>query len=380
MTSITAPSKEHLREIRIGAALTQSALAHRAGISRQALNAIESGVYQPNVTVALKLARELGRTVEDLFGSPEQDVAHRVEVRWIDDRQAVGAAATRVVLGRVGARVVAVTQPAVRMALAPVAGLVARSSKTRAEISTFRSQDEIDSTLLIAGCDPAVAMLSDWLARRRSPVCAVAIPCSSSSALDALINGRAHAAGTHLRDPKTGRFNLRAVDSAMGRRRHLIVNFARWELGLATASGNPLKIRGFADLSRPRLRLANRERGSGARAALDEAIAELGLHADRIIGYDAELAGHLEVAGSIAAGQADVGVSIRVAADASGLNFVPLREESYDLVIPETESDSPPVKAMLDALNSRRFAREVSQFCAYDTSQMGQVTSRLNSL
>src|SRR6266849_2526666 len=297
MAGITAPSLGHLREIRIGAALTQSALARRAGISRQALNAIESGVYQPNVTVALTLARELGRTVEDLFAAPEGDSAHRVEVRWIGDRQTVGAAQTRVGLGRVGGRLVAVAQPAARMALAPVAGLVARSSKTRAEISTFRSQDEIDSTLLIAGCDPAVAMLSDFLARRRSPVRADALPCSSSSALDALINGRAHAAGTHLRDPKTGKFNLRAVDSAMGRRRHLIVNFAHWELGLATASGNPLKIRGFADLGRPRLRLANRERGSGARAALDEAIAELGLRADRIIGYHAELAGHLEVAG-----------------------------------------------------------------------------------
>ncbi len=378
MTGITAPPKGSLREIRIAASLTQSALARRAGISRQALNAIESGVYQPNVTVALKLARELGRTVEDLFSAPEPDEANRVEVRWSVHAQAPGPAQTRVVLGRVGARVVAITQPAARIALAPVAGLVTHASKTRAEISTFRSPDEIDSTLLIAGCDPAVAMLSEFLARRRSPVCAIAIPCSSSSALDALIHGRAHAAGTHLRDPKTGKFNLRAVDSAMGRRRHLIVNFARWELGLATAPGNPLKIRGFGDLSRPRLRLANRERGAGARAALDEAIVELGLRPDRIIGYDVELAGHLEVAGAIAAGQANVGVSIRVAADASGLDFVALREESYDLVIAESESESVPIKAMLEALNSPRFAHEVSQFCAYDTGQMGQVISRSN--
>ncbi len=39
----------------------------------------------------------------------------------------------------------------------------------------------------------------------------------------------------------------------------------------------------------------------------------------------------------------------------------------------ETEVESAPIKAMLDALNSRRFAREVSQLRAYDTSQMGQV-------
>ena len=39
----------------------------------------------------------------------------------------------------------------------------------------------------------------------------------------------------------------------------------------------------------------------------------------------------------------------------------------------EQEADSAPIKAMLDALNSRRFAREISQLCAYDTAQMGQV-------
>ena len=158
----------------------------------------------------------------------------------------------------------------------------------------------------------------------------------------------------------------------------MLVNFARWELGLATAPGNRLEIRGFADLGRAGLRIANRERGSGARAALDDAIAELGLRADRISGYEYELSGHLEIAAAIAANQADTGVTIRVAAQAYGLGFVALREERYDMVIPGPEADSPVVKAMLDALNSRRFAREVNQFCAYDTDQMGRVAGRLN--
>ncbi len=50
-----------------------------------------------------------------------------------------------------------------------------------------------------------------------------------------------------------------------------------------------------------------------------------------------------------------------------------IRDERYDLVIIEQEAESAPIKAMLDALNSRRFAREISQLCAYDTAQMGQV-------
>src|SRR5260370_14781317 len=60
-----------LRRSRVARGLSQTALARQAGISRQALSAIESGTYQPGVAVALKLAHELGETVEGLFGKEE---------------------------------------------------------------------------------------------------------------------------------------------------------------------------------------------------------------------------------------------------------------------------------------------------------------------
>ncbi len=364
-----------IRETRIARGLTQSELARRAGISRQALSAVESGAYQPSVAVALSLARELGATVESLFAQPDGGDCRRIEARW---DSAAPSPSRGVVLGRVGGRVVAVPQPAARLSLAPRAGTLERAGKMRAQVATMRSPDEIDSTLLIAGCDPAVTILADWMARRRSPVCAVGLRCSSSRALATLLEGRAHAAGVHLRDRRSGEYNLAPVRRALGRRPALLVSFARWELGLATAPGNRRAIRGFADLGRPELRIANRERGSGARGALDDAITELGLRADRISGYQYEVSGHLEVAAAIAANQADAGVTIRVAAQAYGLGFVPLRDERYDLVMLASEADSPVVKAMLEALNSRRFARELNQFCAYDTDQMGRVAGRLN--
>jgi putative molybdopterin biosynthesis protein len=109
--------------------------------------------------------------------------------------------------------------------------------------------------------------------------------------------------------------------------------------------------------------------------ALDHALGELGINRDRIAGYQFEVGGHLEVAAAIAAGLADAGVTIRLGADAYGLHFLPHQDERYDLVIMEQDADSAPIKTMLDALNSRRFAREISQLCAYDTSQMGQAVS-----
>ena len=360
---------------RTARALTQTELARRAGISRQALGAIESGAYHPGVAIALRLARELGASVESLFGGIDDETGAVVEAGWFADLRRPAPAQSRVAvtLARVRGKVVAVEQPAAHLTLAPAAGLLQRARRRRADVATFQLPDEIDSTLLMAGCDPAAALLIGWLARRRSPVHAVTLPCSSREALRALLDGRAHVAGVHLRDQKSGEYNRAPISRALGRRRATVVNFARWELGLATASGNPLAIRGFADLERPGVRIVNREDGSGARSALDQALGELGIQSERIAGYRFEVGGHLEVAAAIAAGLADAGVTIRLGADTYGLHFLPYRDERYDLVIMDEESESPPIRAMLDALNSRRFAREISQLCAYDTEQMGQV-------
>jgi putative molybdopterin biosynthesis protein len=370
-------SGKALTRARMARDLTQTELARRAGISRQALGAIESGAYHPGVAIAIRLARELGASVEALFGESNGETSTVVDASWEGGDRGVRAAATqsRVALARVRGKVIAVAQPAPHLTLAPAAGVLQRARHNRADIATFMLPDEIDSTLLIAGCDPAAAMVVDWLARRQSPIHAIALPCSSQKALRAVVDGRAHVAGVHLRDQKSGEYNLAPIRRALGDRRAMVVNFARWELGLATSPGNPLAIRGFDDLKRSGLKIVNREDGSGARSALDQALGELGIDSRRIAGYRFEVGGHLEVAAAIAAGLADAGVTIRLGADAYGLHFIPHREERYDLMIMEQEAESTPIKAMLDALNSRRFAREISQLCAYDTRQMGQILS-----
>jgi putative molybdopterin biosynthesis protein len=364
-----------IRNAREARGITQLELARRADVSRQALGAIEAGLYQPGVTVALRLARELGETVETLFANDEQECT-RVEVAWPElERAPARGSAQKVALARVAGKIVAMPQPAVRLRLSPAAGVAEQTGQKRAVVSTYWSQAEIDSTVLIAGCDPAVAVLEDWLARRRSPLNPVALRCSSSRALSMLANRAVHVAGVHLRDPTSGEYNLKPVHDAMGRRASVVVNFARWELGLAVSARNPLDIRGFDDLARPRLTIVNREIGSGARSALDEALKELGLERKPIKGYTRELPGHLEVAEAIASEDSDAGVTIRVAAEAYGLTFIPLREERYDLVILEEDVGLAPIKTMLDMLNSRRLAREINQLCAYDTDRMGTVIS-----
>jgi molybdopterin molybdotransferase/putative molybdopterin biosynthesis protein len=263
--------------------------------------------------------------------------------------------------------------PATCVTLTPAAGLVVRTlPKHRVEVSVFRSRAEIDLTLIIAGCDPAVTILRDYLSRRQPPIEVAAIPVSSRDALTALTQGAAHVAGVHLRDPKSGDYNLVAARMAFGAKRFRIVNFARWELGLATRP-DATPIAALEDLTRRDLKIINREVGAGARAVLDEALAADGVKGKQINGYEHLAAGHLDVAAAIADGVADAGVTIRLAAGLYGLRFQPWREELYDLVIPEDEFHSAPVLNLLEALNTRALASEISQLCSYDTSQMGTV-------
>ncbi|HEX8468887.1 MAG TPA: helix-turn-helix transcriptional regulator [Allosphingosinicella sp.] len=56
-----------LRELRAERDLTQAALAERVGVSRKTVNTIENGIFVPSALLALKLARALGRPVEEVF-------------------------------------------------------------------------------------------------------------------------------------------------------------------------------------------------------------------------------------------------------------------------------------------------------------------------
>src|SRR5581483_7152561 len=179
---------------------TQAELAAEAGISRQALAAIERGAYLPNVAVGMRLARVVGLTVEELFGADEDDDAQEIAARW---KNTLG--------GGVDPKRVALALARAHLTLPVSSGLCAHPARTAARVATRLRGQEIAATLLIAGCDPAVAIVIGWLARTGSKVNAVALPCSSGRALAAVAAESVHVAGVHLRDPQSGDYNLAPV-------------------------------------------------------------------------------------------------------------------------------------------------------------------------
>tara|TARA_B100000902_G_C27050075_1_gene783687 strand:- start:159 stop:371 length:213 start_codon:yes stop_codon:yes gene_type:complete len=60
----------NLEERRKSSGLTQQQLSESAGVSRKSINAIENGIYVPSTVLALKIAKTLHCSVEDLFKLP----------------------------------------------------------------------------------------------------------------------------------------------------------------------------------------------------------------------------------------------------------------------------------------------------------------------
>ena len=365
----------NLKPTRTRAGLTQGELDGQAGISRQAYSALESGSANPSTEVALRLAQALKERVESLFFLPEQTpVAIEAELVTDTTSETLHSDTTqRARLFRVGQRMLARPLTGAgnsRHAVVAAEGLIVAAGGTqgRVTVQPFDPEEVESPTLAMLGCDPAVGLLESGL--RSRGVALVAGEESSSQALMGLARGEAHVAGCHLLDEATGTYNDTWVRQLVPFP-CVLVTFASWQQGLILAYGNPKQLNGVADLANPGVKLVNRQAGSGSRALLDRALAAAGIPADLVDGYEREERGHLAVAAAVASGNADVGIGVKAAAVAMGLDFLPLEEERYDLVIPEHFLSDGPVQVLLDLLRRPVLHRRVESLGGYDTSNMG---------
>ncbi len=167
----------------------------------------------------------------------------------------------------------------------------------------------------------------------------------SFGGLAALWQGRADAATLHLRH-RDGTYNAPFAAGVLAGRRPVLVHLWRREQGIIVAPGNPDGVEGLPDLGR--CAVALRPEGTGTRVLLERLMREAGLEPLSLRGP--KVASHLEAALSVASGSADAAIGLRAAAEAVGLDFVPLVWEPYELALPE---DALGVAAeLLDALST----------------------------
>ena len=362
----------HIRRERERLGLSQQALADRAGVSRQAIIAIESGKSVPSTVLGLRIARALRSQVEDLFSlRAEAGLAARLAPgRDGAEPPTVGVGA-RVALGEVDGRWAAHRLP--QDASVAADGLVAAEASGRtAVVRPLADVAQLRRNVLVAGCAP----LLGGLARRvgdAPDARATWLPASSARALELLEAGLIHVAGVHSGEALPGEDNAALTRRALPGTRALLVALTRWRLGLVVSAGNPLRIRSGADLLRPGLRLAQREEGAGAHKLVTALLAAEGVERSTLPGPFA--AGHAEVAQLVRCGAADVGVAIEGVALAAGLGFVPLVEERFDLVVRADLAGEAPVSRLLETLSDAGFRADAAQLPGYDTASCGDVTT-----
>lgn len=348
---------------------TATALAAELGISRQTVHAIEAGQYIPNTTIALRLARLLDTTVEDLFGASGEPATGTQRTRATLLKPVHrGAASGSVQAWRMDGEWFATRTPRYPSYL-PVADRLVGSARGRRILVDVRAGRTAAREVVIAGCDPALSLLSSALSARG--IATELVPVPSRTALQWLKDDRVHIAGTHLRDPETGDYNLPIVSRMFADQPTRVTTYAQWAEGFVVRPGNPHRIRSAADLV-GRVRMVNREAGAGARALLDADIAAAGISHTDITGYDTVAESPFAAAAIVSSGGADCCVASAAVAEWFGLTFVPIQVARFDLVMRRDRLDDRARDAVMDALGDGRLRRSLSAIAGYETQHTGR--------
>ncbi|HFC09727.1 MAG TPA: molybdopterin biosynthesis protein [Chloroflexi bacterium] len=255
-------------------------------------------------------------------------------------------------------------------------GLQGYDAGSEVEVRLYRQPHELERTIFAIGShDVILDLLAQFLSAHERRLASAHV--GSLGGLVALRRGEAHLAGSHLLDPETGEYNLAYI------RRYLpgvpvrVVQLVERQQGLMVLPGNPKGIRSLEDLARPDVTFVNRQRGAGTRVLLDYHLQRLGIDASHVRGYDQEEFTHLSVAAAVATGRADCGLGIPAAAQALGLDFVPLFWERYDLVVPREHAESKLLQPLWDVLTQDAFRQAVMRLPGYNVDGMGRLIAEV---
>lgn len=292
----------------------------------------------------------------------------------------------RVAVGRVGdkllaaplsrgAGVITSLVQADGLALVP-SGTQGMEAGEKIQVRMYRSRSEIEKTILAIGShDLTLDLIAQFLAEHGRRLASANV--GSQGGLVALRRGEAHIAGSHLLDPKDGTYNISYIRQYMPGIAVKVVALVGRDQGLIVKRGNPKGINNLGDLADPSgargVQFINRQRGAGTRVLLDYHLNSMSVSKESIAGYNQEEYTHLGVASAVASGRADCGMGIAAAAQALDLDFIPLFQERYDLVVPKQFAEDELLAPLFDLLVDSRFREAVSTLKGYDVSVMGTV-------
>ena len=248
----------------------------------------------------------------------------------------------------------------------------------RVEINSalLRPADKAEPPFIISGQDVVLDILSNYL--HQNGIVTDRSYLSSFEGLLALYEKKVDAAACHLYAVDEKSFNVPYVKRLMPGVKAVLINVSYRKQGFYVAAGNPKEIRGWRDLARRDVSILNRRPGSSARILLDGQLCRMDLDPRQIKGYEREMKSHLTMAAAIADGEADLALGTeRISRQIDGLDFIPLLEERYDLVLRRDAMETPEGEAILEILRSPAFIKEIRHFTGNDYRDMGRIVAEV---
>ena len=228
-------------------------------------------------------------------------------------------------------------------------------------------------TILAAGSDdPALNRLAKMLCEDDRTPDMITIPQGSLNGLVSLRQGLGQMAGIHLYDAARQTFHIPYVTYFFPDRKIKVVHLNARTQGLVVAQGNPLGIRSVEDILREDVRFINRNPGSGTHLWLKRTLAERGISSEHTTGFQEGVRTHKEVVRAVARQEADAGIAVLAALRDRDVDYIPLYEERYDLVIPEEDYQSELLEPVLDTLHSASYRNYVEQLPGVDARHAGR--------
>ena len=182
-----------------------------------------------------------------------------------------------------------------------------------------------------------------------------------------------HAAGVHLARSDQAEGNAATIrqhfDEDSGRRDDFqVIRVADWDEGIAMRPG--LGLGTIREVINARLRWVVREPGSGAQQCLDELLGRGVARPDRRCSRALD---HRGVAEAIRGQRADAGICLRIAGEEAGLSFLSVRQEAYEICMPEGLLHDPRGRACLKVIRSPAYRRLLDDLPGYSSARTGDL-------
>lgn len=233
---------------------------------------------------------------------------------------------------------------------------------------------ETPDDIVICGQDMLLdALCAMFNSGRNKDYRAYRSPMGSYNGLYEMYQHENYIATCHLWDGESNTYNLPYVERMLPGEQVAVFHLIKRWIGFYVKVGNPKNIHCFEDLLREDVLFVNREKGSGIRVYVDEMCKRLKVLPDRINGYRNEAASHLIAATMVQRGSGDVAIgNQKTASQLKDIEFIPIREESYDMVIRKMDLESKAYQDIVALIQSEQFAAEAAAIDGYNIEDIGK--------